>query len=570
MSKIIYICYRDSSQPLYFPNDIELLSTRLTPDNISPLPPLILEGKGILAGIFNPVDSLPIKDLSICLGVFIGAKDDWWEPGAEAPDGSYALFRNNETTVELLSDIVASRTIWYVQTEDIFIASTSQRAIVFFLQDYEPNRAVYPWMLSSGTLGPGLSWDSRIRCLEGNARLILDRSSWKMTVARKPAVFSPLHLSEKEHEERLQKAIEDTFKHLHLDFSKWVLPLSGGFDSRGILLSLKDREGLKAITWGLKSALYDKNSDAYVTKSLANYFSLQHEYYETDISEEPTENIFDRFLVAGEGRIDHISGYMDGFKIWKQLFEGPYQGIIRGDEAFGCHAVRNPWEVYRNMSLSVMSDFANLAPAIKTLGDYDQEIPHGLQKRDNESIEMWRDRVNSEFEAPVVFAALNDLKLSFVEVINPLLSRRIVEQVRGLTDDLRTDKKLFRKIVKALSPDIKFAKKLAIANKRDILKTQGAVSVISRHLDTTRARELISQELVDYVLATLKVGGKDKSNYLIRGIRKSVDRIKRRIRRNNSVQIMDPNVFAFRACIISRMSEILAADAKALIDKAET
>ena len=97
---------------------------------------------------------------------------------------SYALFRRDENTVELVSDIVSSRTIWYVQTEKCITASTSQRAIVFFLQDFKPNKAVFSWMLSSGTVGPGLSWDSRIQCLSGNSLLFLGRSSWKLTIEK--------------------------------------------------------------------------------------------------------------------------------------------------------------------------------------------------------------------------------------------------------------------------------------------------------------------------------------------------------------------------------------------------
>ncbi len=162
---------------------------------------------------------------------------------AGIPDGSYALFRSDENKVELITDIVGSRTIWYVQTEDAFIASTSQRAIVFFLQDFQPNEEAFSWMLSSGTLGPGLSWDKRIHSLEGNARLILDRSSWETEIKKEKVIYEPVDLPDEEHEIRLKKAMEETFDNLSIDFSKWILPLSGGFDSRAILLMLKNRQG---------------------------------------------------------------------------------------------------------------------------------------------------------------------------------------------------------------------------------------------------------------------------------------------------------------------------------------
>ena len=191
MSKIILICFKDCVQNPYSNVDVEILSKRLTPDNISPRPLLIIDKNGIFICIFNPSKSLPIKNTSVCMGNLIDPKDNWWEPMGKVPDGSYALFRSDENTVELVSDIVASRTIWYIQTENIFIASTSQRAIVFFLQDFNLNKAVISWILSSGTLGPGLSWDNRIQCLRGNTSLFLDRSSWKLTTKKEITNFNP-------------------------------------------------------------------------------------------------------------------------------------------------------------------------------------------------------------------------------------------------------------------------------------------------------------------------------------------------------------------------------------------
>jgi len=87
--------------------------------------------------------------------------------------------------------MVASRTIWYVQTDDVFMASTSQRAIVYFLHEFQPDKTAFLWMLSSGTLGPDASWDSRVKRLGPNARLILDRSMWRLRVERENIGFDP-------------------------------------------------------------------------------------------------------------------------------------------------------------------------------------------------------------------------------------------------------------------------------------------------------------------------------------------------------------------------------------------
>ena len=106
MSKIIYICLRDHKQNPYSHRDIEMLSKRLMPDNIFPPSPLIINDNGVFIGILNPSESLPIKNASVCMGNLIDPKDDWWQPMAEVPDGSYALFRSDENAVKLASDVV--------------------------------------------------------------------------------------------------------------------------------------------------------------------------------------------------------------------------------------------------------------------------------------------------------------------------------------------------------------------------------------------------------------------------------------------------------------------------------
>ena len=46
-----------------------------------------------------------------------------------------------------MSDILASRTIWYAMDENMLIASTSQRAIISFLGEFRLNRSAVAWSL---------------------------------------------------------------------------------------------------------------------------------------------------------------------------------------------------------------------------------------------------------------------------------------------------------------------------------------------------------------------------------------------------------------------------------------
>jgi hypothetical protein len=567
MSKLVYVCLNRSRQSSFVKQGLEVISKRLMPDNITALPPKVLDSEGIIVGIFNPTESITIKDCSVCLGNIIGA-EEWHSPMRGRPDGTYALFRGNSDYIEVLTDAVASRTVWYFMSDDIFVAATSQRAIVSLLRSFEFNKEVIPWVLSTGTLGPVHAWDHRIKRLGGDSSIELDRKSWTLTTRTNSVNFSPLKTTEQEHEKLLRQALQETIKSIRLDYSKWALALSGGFDSRGILCLLEDPVGLRAITWGLRSSLYEELNDAYIAKDLARSFNLQHDYYETDIGSEPIADIFNRFLVCGEGRVDHISGYMDGFKIWKTLFESGIHGIIRADEGFGWGPVSSHSDVRFCVEIPLWSDFSNL----KNLEEFcftKQEMPDELAQREGESLEGWRDRLYHQFRIPVVLAALSDLKLPYVEIINPLLSRRIIYEVRRMPDDLRTDKNLYKSIVRSFSPNISFAKYPAIESPGNILKSKRVVEFLKEELSSAYVDSILSREFINYVLSRVTIidGQQNarKRETLKDRVKSHLPKgIKNKIRHAVSKPKMDFNVLAFRAYMICRMSKMLSEDVESL------
>src|SRR5690606_17398986 len=149
-------------------------------------------------------------------------------------DGSYAIFRENEYKIELLTDSVASRTIWYYEDKEVFVASNSQLAIIYFLKNFESNRDVIPWMLSTGSLGPFLSWDKRIKALKPQSKLVFDKKKWGYTIQEQKIKFDDSvnkDVQSKVLEQELESRIDLSIQSLSID-DKIALPLSGGYDSR--------------------------------------------------------------------------------------------------------------------------------------------------------------------------------------------------------------------------------------------------------------------------------------------------------------------------------------------------
>lgn len=566
MSKCIWI-YSRKAFPISVEEKIISICEKISPDNIAPRKPKVNTDCNNAFGIMNPTSTILIHDNSVLLGKIIGEDEMWYEPNTDFPEGTYALFRDGEGLCELVTDPVATRTIWYYMDEDVFVASTSQRAIILYIGAFEFDERVIEWMLSTGSLGPVLSWDRRLKRVPPDTSIILDKSNWTLKVNQKSVKFSETKVSDTDHEKGLRDVLDETFESIKFDYNDWILPLSGGYDSRGILcfLKLKNKaDGIKTITWGLKNSLDNKTNDAYVASQLAKKLNVPHRYFYNDIAKEPAELIINRFLINGEGRVDHLGGYMDGFQIWKHLFESNIQGIIRGDEGFGWTEVLSPLDVRKCVGFTICSDYSNLKDFLPH-NSHSQEIPALLQRQDGETFSSWRDRLYQTDRISTILSALSDLKLSYVEIVNPLLTRKIVYQVRRLPDHLRTLKVLYKKIVISISPDVPYATVGANADNSEVLRLRQIVDILKSEISSDAALELFSAGFIKNVLNNLKVieeaNLKNESSTSLKSLLKKLlpSRFKNILKTKVlSAPELDYNIIAFRMYIIMRMRKLLA------------
>lgn len=566
MSKALLICYRNPVIPDEIDGKIKELSGRLEPDNISFHPPSIISKEKLRMVLFNPNDSNHVQDTGICLGNMIHPSPGWHMPGSEVPEGTFALYRADSSTVEIITDMVASRTIWYYFDETVFLASSSQRAIVFFLGTFLFNKAVIPWLLSTGALGPENSWDNRLKIVKGDSIVRLDRIGWKINLREGGCDFRKEEGSLAYHKEKLSLALRETMEGLDLDYSKWVLPLSGGYDSRGILYMLNNTNSLRSITWGVEKSQNEKLNDASIAKKLAEKFKLDHQYFLTDISDEPVELILKRYLINSEGRFDDFSAYIDGFRLWKELFETGISGIIRGDEGFGWEYVKSDMDVRMKLGIPVFSDYANM-DTIAKYGIEDQEVPDWFLRNKGETMETWRDRLYHQYRLPYILASLNDNKLAYVEIINPLLTGKIIKAIRELPDELRTEKRIFKEIVNSAGPKIPYARFEATSHLKNIFSSHKIISEIITELNSENASLVLPKEFLNYSVEKISkkamVNGSGQT--LVKKYVKQFmpAKMKRLLRNTVMKKEMDFTRLAFRAYILSKMHVIFSEDATA-------
>jgi hypothetical protein len=562
MAKVAYVCLKNDAleRRAALRRTLEDMALRLCPDNIRPTPPRIVEQSGILAAVFSPNDSVQVSGASICAG-HLTSDGQWESPNSGTPEGAFALFRADRSSVEIISDAVASRNIWYYFDETMLIAATTERAIVALLGTFEPNPSAIPWMLATGTLGPVSGWDRRVRRVGPDTVLALNRASWRLSLKTSPIAFVGDSKTKAPELDSFLRCLQSTFATMRFDYGKWVLPLSGGYDSRGILCLLPDKSGMRTITWGLEASLRQPGNDAVVAQKVAAALGVRHEYRVTDRADEPIPRLFERFVVAGEGYVDHISGYMDGFAIWKSLYEEGIEGVIRGDEGFGWHRVQSAADVLRVNGISFWRDDPNL-PSLESLGLPEQTLPEELQRQAPESLAQWRDRLYHQYRIPNVLAALNDLKLSYVEVANPLLSRPILNFVRSMSDEQRTEKHAFRGIVSSIGPPVPIATSTANAELGSIFKTPDVVALLRETLASRAAGRVMPHsllELLDRHLVQQSEPARTRGAARVRGRFGRLVRRALRIGPSGSVAT-DYNRMAFDAYLITRMHELMTED----------
>jgi hypothetical protein len=569
VARAVLVASRFPGQPSQLAARCALLNRALAGDNIEPHRPSFVRRNGVSAALLNPSGGTRMQGASIAIGTLLDADDDDWHvPGAALPDGSFALLRADEDEVELAADNAGSRTIWYALTDDELIASSSQRAIVNLLGSFEPNRNVLPWMLSSGTLGPTDGWDARLKRVQAGERVVLDRAHWRVRSTKEAPAFIPdRSLSRAAHLERLKAAVADACDRWSFDAEKWVLTLSGGADSRSLLYLLRDR-GIDTVTWGLPESGEQDGSDAQIARQVARALAAPHRFFTIEPHGREPELVLERFLAAGEGRVDRISGYVDGFDVWKTLFDDGYGGVIRGDEAFGWVPVQSAYAVRAATNLATLADYFS-PQELATFELAEQPLPEDFTRASGETLATWRDRLYQQARIPTFLAALTDLKTAYLEIGNPLLARSVLECVRAMPDELRTDKPLWREIVGAQLPDVALAKRVAIPTVTDFLNDRRVLQLLQDELASEHAAALLAPALRARCCAALQAAARAAGRTTRRGdwrhsalaavIPKPVRAIVRNWRANQPS--INPLVLAFRAFIAARMHEMLRADA---------
>ena len=517
--------------------------------------------------IFNPeINTILREGFNLCVGSLTIPKNQWWEKERVSNAPLTILDRQNEICI--YANALGSRTLWFYQDEEVFLASTSQRAMIVYLQSFAWNAQAATWMLATGCTGPGYAWDRRFKALGPGGTIHFHKRMWKLQHKNASIVFKCPAQTSEDWRKKLIDTLANSIAKTDVDLSDFVLTLSGGYDSRAALYYLRNKLE-HTLSWGLEQSLQDKDTDAYIARKLAEQLQTQHHFFRTDQKNRDFDSVVDRFIEAGEGRVDHIQTHTDGLAMWSEIAAKGFRGIIRADEVFGWLPVQNELDTRLSVAFNNLNDFANLKSA-ESYGLEPQIMPEFYRRRESEVLEDWRDRLYQQYRVSYIQTGLHELVYPYVELLNPLLLDAIVELTHRLPTTWRTSKRLYAEIVSSLIPTIHFATKPSIPEVESIVRDPDVVQTIREEITATSAQHYLSPTLVNEIVYRMKknsqVAHQIEANWRV-SVKKYIPfSIKKMLRRSVMQYKLDNNQLAFRNYLILRVANQLEKD-KQLLSK---
>ena len=505
MSHFILVCARGERPAAEgLAGRLEACARLLWPPGVEPRATRIVTDGALSLAAVVPADDMPLHGASLCLGRFLDSPGEWWRPGAAAPDGAYALCRCSPETVELVTDIAASRAVWYYHDDEVFMAASSQRPLVALLGDFELDREAVTWMVASRSLGPRPSYDTRLRRAPLDGRVTLDRGSWSLDVTSRWSPYEAEDRPDDEHAERLWEALVETCSWLAPDAERWPLLLSGGYDSRALLVGML-QAGVtpRCVTWGFGAALGDESSDASVARRLAGCVGAPHEFFALDGAHDLAVASLEEFIVRSEGQVTDFTMYVDGFATWRTLADRGCAGVIRGDNYPWAYLGEfvSPRTVRHHCGADLLDDYSP-GHLVNRLGLAAQSWPSSLDPRPDEDLLRYRDRLQRTYYIPARVAPLNQIKASYVDIVNPLKARRIADVVMRLPERLRLHPGALARVLELHGPEVPFASRPA-AILPTILEWPEMRRALAAGLATDAARRLYDEAALREVVTAL-------------------------------------------------------------------
>lgn len=164
-------------------------------------------------------------------------------------------------------------------------------------------------------------------------------------------------------------------------------------------------------------------------------------------------------------------------------------------------------------------------------------------------------------------AALNHTKTCWLDVVSPLQTRRIIDVARTVPDELRTEKRAFRRLMTALGPPILLARHDATGSGETFLARPESLAAMREVLSSRAADLVVGAENVGVILSALTAASSPHEEpchaapKLKRMHTRGLIRVAKTVR---GAPLLSVRRLAFRACLAATVAGLLQEDAGSL------
>jgi asparagine synthase (glutamine-hydrolysing) len=378
-------------------------------------------------------------------------------------DGSFVLFaKDSNGAICLWNDHCGSRPLYYTEHQDILYFAPEPKA--FALQRWfarELDSMSVAAFLSHGHLLNDQTFYLRARALPPGSRLrvsngtvLIDRYYEYQPCGEGRDLGRTVYMEELA--ARLRAAVRKRIR----NSNRLVIPISGGFDSRGILACLAEvaPHGLVTVSWGTDEDTPE--ADAAVGRQVAAYVGAGHHFVRRR-SECITEDI-EEMVYRIDGMTVDPAMHHHELRIMRFIRQDLGRDyLFRGDEVFGyMAAAHNDWEALARVGIRPFGDFPDLVrlltPARRErlpseFAAVIDRVQAGCNHADYNAKKDWyyfHQRLFNYLHRATYY------KLTVLDVSNPWLDKELLDFYRRVPVSYRVDKILYRQTLKSMFPQL--------------------------------------------------------------------------------------------------------------------